>query len=340
MAALKKTVFAFLLVVLTVGAMLLLGEVLVRFLQPVEYLYPRYKFSAKYGLEPFENTRMVHGFPGKYRFYYTVNEMGHRGRAVPLASHYKRKNVVVLGDSYAFGMGVDDGDEFPSRLDDALGPEFDVANLGSPGWGLTQEIRRYYDIGSIYHPEIVILQFCANDPEDNFNNMVTVIADGEFVFRNHDTGIHWVKKYLSKSPIQKSQLYNFFRGRAYEVLKNALLRKQEETYEAEERPGGDEGGSPQEKFYCELLEHFAHELRKDGVRLVMIAVNDQLARFPRIEEKVLELDRDGALEYVDVVPWFEGVGDYESPEGHVWGATGHEIIGQRLAEHITSKINR
>ena len=65
--------------------------------------------------------------------------------------------------------------------------------------------------------------------------------------------------------------------------------------------------------------------------MLMISVNGELDRFPAIKAKIRELDQDGFLEYIDVQPWFSGVTDFASPEGHKWGAKAHKIIGEHLA---------
>lgn len=90
----------------------------------------------------------------------------------------------------------------------------------------------------------------------------------------------------------------------------------------------------QEQFYCDLLELFAADLAKSGVRLVMIAVNGQLEQAPHVENKVMDLAAEGLLEYVEVVDFFAGVSDYASPEGHRWGKKAHRILGEELSRYI------
>lgn len=208
-AAPRKIGFWLVTALIGIVAMLGLGEILLGLISPSEYLYPRYQFSAEYGLIPFPNVVMVHGIPRKFEFRYTVNSMNTRGEVVvPHASGLPA--VVVLGDSYSFGMGVSDGDEYPAVMRSHLSGRADVVNLGEPGWGLTQEIRRYYDTGAKYDPKIVILQFCANDPDDNLANRVTLVENGRFKFVDSANSLNVMKKYLSRSFLQRTQLYKFF----------------------------------------------------------------------------------------------------------------------------------
>jgi hypothetical protein len=346
------------MLVVTFLLIVLMGEVVLRLFSPVEYLSPRYKYSAKYGFSLFEDTRMEHSVPGKYKYYYTVNHYGYRGEPVDLAPSYDRPNIIVLGDSYTFGMGVNDGEEYAALLDAGLA-DYRVVNLGNPGWGLTQEIRRYYDLGTLYQPRAVILQFCSNDPDDNLNNRVTRLQDGQFRFVDNAGHVNWTKKYLSRSFIQKSQLYNFFRNRVYLLFRGRALKREEAELAAREQDsnGGaaavtnkfaenvvgqsDHGTdqseyveTPKEKLHADLLEAFADDLSREGVALIVIAVNGQLDDYPGIRRRVDDMAARGAVRYVEVSEWFEGVYDFGSPEGHAWGAPAHAIIARELADVI------
>jgi len=308
---------------------------LVRLCKPQEYMYPRYKYSTEYGGVYYENTKMIHRKPRRYSFVYTINEYGYRGPAVPISNHYERKNIVVLGDSYSFGTGVNDGQEYPAVLQRALEPEYNVINLGCGGFGLTQEIRRFYEFGRLYDAKVVLLQFCDNDPSDNFRNRVTEVEGGAFKFRRTNNRLAGIKKYLSYSIVQKSQLYNFFRNLLYQSASKEEVAREQRTLGADGVKGGDGWVSGQEKYYNELLDCFARDLRERGIRFQMISINGELNGFPLIMQKVRELNAEGLCEYVDVVPWFSGVTNYGTPEGnHLWGEKAHGIVGTNLAAVI------
>lgn len=318
---------------------LVLGELAIRIFSPTEYLSPRYQFSNEYGLLPFANVVMVHGVPGKYEYRYTVNSMRSRGEVVePGAS--KLPTVVVLGDSYAFGMGVADGEEFPSVMRRSLAGKAVVANLGSPGWGLTQEIRRYFELGSRYQtPQIVVLQFCANDPDDNFSNPVTRIRDGNFVFVDSDNATNQIKKLMSRSPLQRTQLYNFFRARLSIIADRRIVGKKTEEAEKPRADAAASSAAPvAETIYAELLTLFAQMLSEKNRELWVISVDNQLGMFPHIESTVRELEASGDLRYLEVTDWLRDYPDHASPEGHMWGTTAHRVIGEELAAQVIAAL--
>jgi hypothetical protein len=333
----RKVWMWLLMAVVTVAVMLCLGEVLLGIVSPSEYLYPRYDFSPEYGLIPIANAVMVHGVPRKYEYHYTVNSMRSRGEVVqPGASGLPA--VVVLGDSYSFGMGVSDGEEFPSVLREHLKGRADVINLGEPGWGLTQEIRRYYELGAAYQPRIVILQFCANDPDDNLANRVTLVENGEFKFVDSGNSLNIAKKYLSRSFVQRTQLYNFLRVRASRVLLERLVRNEESRLEASQADSAKTGVPATETVYVELLDAFASHLHTEGRQLWFISVDDHLDQFPRIAAAIRDLDTSGDLRYIEVMDWLSGLPPYHSPEGHTWGTPAHKVIGEHLAAAVQQAL--
>lgn len=311
-----------------------LGELLIRLLQPQRSLYPRTQYSRDYGFLPYPDTEMVNEVPGRWRFVYHTNAQGHRGPALPISNRYPRPVVVLLGDSYTFGVGVDDGQEFAQPLRLALADRYDVVNLGVEGWGLTQEIRRFYELGQLYQPAVVVLQFCSNDPSDNVLNAVTVVQDGRFVFRSSASSLEPLKRYLSRSLLQKSQIYNLVRAVGYGLWRGREVQAQMRV----DRPpatasGGRYEPAADEAGYMQLLDLFAADLQRRGVRLVMFAVDGQLERFPALRDQVRSLHERRLLQYVEMMAWFPGGVIEKSPEGH-WAPAVHRVIASHLAQII------
>jgi lysophospholipase L1-like esterase len=329
----RTTQVAYAVVALTLSSLfaLTLAEIGLRLAFPQESLAPRWNFSSRYCLLPFPSVRMVHERPGRWRFTYTTNADGNRGPDTA-EGPFAGATVVTLGDSYTFGQGVNDGEEYPAVLARRLATSTRVVNLGVPGWGLTQEIRRYHDFGMRYRPGTVILQFSANDPEDDLRCPVTELRDGRFAFRDTEEGIFRIKSYLSRSVIQKSQVYNLFRDSIYQLFAMLTVARTRATM----APPTDAAQGPlEQRVYSDLLRHFAEELAGQGVHLIFLSVNRQLTGFPLIERTVDSLAADGRLTAVDGATWLDGTTNYGSPEGHLWGAPAQAIIGDRLAALIT-----
>jgi hypothetical protein len=320
----RKVGFWAILIVLTIGVTMVGLELLVRILSPQATIYPRYQYSERLSQSLFPSTTMVAELPGAWRFVYTTSEYGFRAPTMAVSNRYDRPNIVVLGDSYSFGNGVDDGEEYPAVLAGLLADRASVVNLGVPGYGLAQQVRLFYEFGQAYDPAIVLLQFTDNDPDDNLFYRVTAIENGRFVFRTDqslNTLLRGIKNFLGDSLIQKSQLYNFLRNTAYETMRRR-------------RVATGDGAA----FYNDLLDLLARDLNRRGIDLVWFGVNDHLGRFPQIAAKVQALADERLLSYLATEPWFEGVTDYGTPEGHAWGAKAHRIVGERLAPALEGML--
>ena len=77
--------------------------------------------------------------------------------------------IVILGDSMAFGLGVEQDQTFPSVLENMLqreGERYEVLNMAVPGYNTLQEVELFREEGSFYEPDQTILQSLANDWEN------------------------------------------------------------------------------------------------------------------------------------------------------------------------------
>jgi len=310
-----------------VAVSLVLAEVLVVLVSPQSYMYPRLQPSVRYGHKLPANTQMVESLPGSWRFVYTINEYGYRGEPRPVSNRYDTPNVVVLGDSYSFGEGVSDDEVYSSVLQREVGADLTIVNISVTGYGLTQQIRWYYEFGQVYQPAVVVLQFSSNDPLDNFYDPVTRVEQGRFVFENSKRSLTWPRKMLRQSAIQYSQLYNLLRIAVYSRVRR---------HDIEGILGApvDSARNRVEETYVELLAALLEDLGNDGVRVIFLPVNGHLQQFPAIERAVRRFDAEGALRLTDPDNWFSLSESVVSPEGHEWGAEAHRMIGSQLPRVI------
>jgi hypothetical protein len=310
--------------------MLAVAEVAVRLIDPQATMIPRSRFSAAYGLEFHPDRVIVNELAGQWRFEYTANSQGHRGPVLPLSNRYGKPNVVVLGDSFTFGYGVADGQEYPALLRQRLAGSHGVVNLGTGGWGLTQELRRFYELGRQYEPRVVVLQFTGNDPSDNLLYPVTAVEGGRFAFHDRDETqvISIVKRLLSDSILQHSHLYALARAHLYYFMRGHEIA-------ATAVPAADSDTPVEEQVYLRLLDTFAGDLASRGVRLLIIPVEDHLTAFPRIRAGMLSLQARGLARFIDLDELFRTAPHERSPEGH-WGPASHRSVADALAQEIAT----
>lgn len=317
----------------TLLAMLVVFEIVLRTIWPQESMSPTYMYSDQYITSLLPETTMIEEKPGQWKFTYAINSYGYRGKLVKPSNKYLKPNIVVLGDSYSFGEGVDEGSQYSAVLDRELNGQYDVINLGVPGWGLTQEIRRYFEFGILFKPKIIILQFTANDPVDNLSYPVAAVVDGRFEFRDENRPkMKWLSRLLAESFLQRLQIYNFVKQRIWRTYLNEQRGKLvDKTY----RPNDDSGTPIEELIYIRLLELFAKSVTDNHIYLVFVPVGETLQRFPHIAEAVKTIAKNNTLFHlVETKNWFDGVKDYASPEGHSWGNKAHHIVGRHLAQIV------
>jgi hypothetical protein len=110
--------------------------------------------SGPYGSEEFTTT-------------VTINAAGQRGPLYPTARKPGTRRMVILGDSQAWGDGVEDNETFAALLDHSM-PE--VLNFSCPGYGTDQELLVLDQIAARYAPDVVLVAlFVGNDFLDNMS---------------------------------------------------------------------------------------------------------------------------------------------------------------------------
>jgi hypothetical protein len=99
-----------------------------------------------------------------------VNDKGYRDlpRAIPKPAGVRR--VLSLGDSFAWGAGVEFEDAYPQRLERALNRRrreaWEVVNLARPGMASVDHAAQLEQEGDAYAPDVVVLGYVLNDSQD------------------------------------------------------------------------------------------------------------------------------------------------------------------------------
>jgi GDSL-like Lipase/Acylhydrolase family len=99
-----------------------------------------------------------------------TNALGLRGGEVAASKAPGTRRVLVVGDSYVFGVGVDEEHTLPARLQRMLstgGESWEVLNLGVAGYSTDQEYVLFRELGPRLAPDVVVLVVCDNDFEGN-----------------------------------------------------------------------------------------------------------------------------------------------------------------------------
>lgn len=121
--------------------------------------------DAELGWVPRPGVRGVHNRNGSFESSFSTNSLGYRDEERAASSRGDSRRIVVLGDSFAWGYGVNDGDIF-ARVMEELDPRIDAVNLGVTAYSLWQEIAYFERHRESINPDIVILALVMNDITD------------------------------------------------------------------------------------------------------------------------------------------------------------------------------
>jgi hypothetical protein len=91
------------------------------------------------------------------------NSLGFRDREVPPTTPGKYR-IVVVGDSFTWGAGIEREERFSNLLEQFLGPRYEVFNFGIPGDNMPEHLG-VLERALAVHPDFVLLQLYVNDFE-------------------------------------------------------------------------------------------------------------------------------------------------------------------------------
>jgi len=95
-----------------------------------------------------------------------IGSQGLRNREIPFLKPRGTRRILLLGDSVAYGPGVDAEEVFAARLEallGAAGTPVDVINAGVPGYTPYNELQFYRSRGHLFDADTVVVVFCVDD---------------------------------------------------------------------------------------------------------------------------------------------------------------------------------
>jgi hypothetical protein len=105
-----------------------------------------------------------------------INSLGLRDREFTLEKPDGVKRILVFGDSFAFGVGVDQSHVLSTRLEELLDASsvqrFEVINMGVSGYSTDQEYLLFRELGKALDPDLIILVVCYNDYFGNSTDFI------------------------------------------------------------------------------------------------------------------------------------------------------------------------
>jgi lysophospholipase L1-like esterase len=101
---------------------------------------------------------------------FRTNRDGFRGPEYSYQPDPDVFRILVIGDSFTMGSGVEESEAYPARLEALLNESpgsgrFEVLNFGLSGLNLRASVRRLERFGLPYQPDLIVYGFTVNDIE-------------------------------------------------------------------------------------------------------------------------------------------------------------------------------
>ncbi len=181
-----------------------LAEVAVRYISPQEVGPVRFACDPELGEIPVPGQQGERRFPGVFTFRYSNNSLGWRGRREYREAKQTDYRVLFLGDSFTYGLGVNDDQTFAALVEKALRGDrlsVEVMNAGCPGKGTDYELKSFQTVGRTFHPDLTVLCFFSNDFQDNERGEYYNIGKrGELQVKPLNCSRSFIKNVLDRLP--------------------------------------------------------------------------------------------------------------------------------------------
>jgi len=262
-----------------------------------------------------------------------INSQGMRDSEYSRERTGKRR-MLVLGDSFGWGFGVDHHERFSEILENAR-PDWEIINASVSGYGTDQEFLFLRERGMAFNPDVVLLLFCVNDFDGN-------IRAEEYWHFKPFFDIERGELKLQNVPVPQAtirqQLDRFFLGRTYlgprlYAGKAALLRhfRSSGNRKTENGAKGIGDGQRMHDVTYHLIKDMNALCKKNGAvfALVSVPMNAESKAFLQgiaEEEKIPYLPLDAHFE--------SAVTSVTFPHDRHWNATGHGIAANAIGAFL------
>ena len=273
----------------------------------------------------------------EFRTVVRINENGLRDRQHSYERQNDTERILVLGDSFAWGYGVEESERFSQLLEKSL--DVEVINAGVSGYSTDQELLWYKSEGIKYETDLVILVVAGNDVGDNDQLLVNtiyykpkfVLEDGQLVATGYPVPKTGPKGRLIYSLSQRSALAYFLVQRYFD-LRSLYSSAKVSSGQAASPVSGTSAKSEPFKLTIALINEMKHIAESRKAKF-MIVSTDRWWNSPSSEtyEDFINTLRDEGFLVLDVesMPGFDSEEMLIPNDGH-WNQSGHEFVAEKI----------
>lgn len=280
----------------------------------------------------------------EFSYHIEINQDGLRDKNIRnSASHSNAIKILIIGDSFAFGVGNEYEDVRPVIFENRLRElqiNVDVIKAGVPGYGVMDEFLWLKRIFAKYEPDIVLLAFVTHD--------IWNISE----LKNKS----YIPKRMFMEMLRESHLYHWFR-RMLSKHEAWMLSKHRysEAAKYHQTPFTEEVTRDFEYLKL-LLEEMNEYCQKNSAKLIVLSIPQDvqvIAALNRHEGYDPGMIDQYFLKVADEMDflWIEGLpvlAEYKRrtnkrlyfPLDQHLNPDGNRVLGNFLAEKVTENVNR
>jgi hypothetical protein len=357
---LKSVLFKIIGVILGLLVALVIAEVAVRLISPQEVGPVRFACDPRLGTIPVPGQKGRRDLPGVFHFTYSNNSLGWRGSREYRVGAHRNCRVLFLGDSFTYGIGVNDNQTFAARVEKLLRaeiPGLEVMNAGCPGKGTDYALKCFQTVGRTFHPNLTVLCFFCNDFQDNARGEYYNVGQGGVLtpkaikcgggvknLLNHLPGYNWLISWSQAANLIKQAGVNFLVNRAKKHP--GAGAGEVVTYQPGLHGYADRRNQALTGIY---LKNLAARVKQDGGELIMfyIPISQEVIDYRRtqaLSTDELALQRLAADNHImlwSLTPLLAHSGQpidrLYYKEGH-WTAAAHELAARFMSREIDNRL--
>ncbi len=272
-----------------------------------------------------------------------INQRGLRDGEHPYARLPDSRRILVLGDSFAWGYGVEEPERFSERLEASLGVE--VINAGVSGYSTDQELLWLRSEGIKYDFDLVVLVMAGNDIGDNQKQLVShIYYKPEFVV---DGGqLNLIGYPIPRTSPQGRMMYSlsqhssmaYFAFQRYFDLAAMVSTTQANRNDAIAAAAGPSPAPEPFQLTMALLNEIDRTAESKDARFMIVAT-DRWWNGPAgstYQDFIGTAQAAGHLVLdVEGAPGFDPDNMVIPADGH-WNQAGHAFVADRIADLIQS----
>jgi lysophospholipase L1-like esterase len=282
----------------------------------------------------------------QFRTFVRINQKGLRDHEHSYERPNNAKRILVIGDSFAWGYGVEESERFSQRLETSL--DVEVINAGVSGYSTDQELLWYSNEGVKYDTDLIILVFTGNDIGHNQQQFVYtiyhkpqfVIEEGNLILKGYPVPRASPQARSTYFLSQHSAFVYFLVQRYFDLLSvyNKFKVNSHPTIPSEATKSTTSSTRDSFEVTMALLTEMRNIAKSKDAKF-MIVTTDRWWNAPSGEtyqEFIGTLKASGFLVLdVESMPGFEPE-EMCIPDDSHWNRAGHEFVANKIKNLIES----